>query len=104
MAGQVVMQGFVGFSIPLWLRRSLTMLPAFIVIWLGYDPTAVLVLSQVVLSFGIPFALVPLLLFTADRKIMGDLANNVWVNAVGWCIALLIIGLNGYLLVQTLLK
>lgn len=103
MAGQVVMQGFVGFTIPLWLRRSLTMFPAFVIILMGFDPTAVLVLSQVILSFGIPFALVPLLLFTANRTIMGNLANRPWVTSIGWCIALLIIGLNGYLLYQTLL-
>lgn len=101
MAGQVVMQGFVGFQIPLWVRRLITMLPAFGVIWLGLDPTSTLVLSQVVLSFGIPFALVPLLVFTAKREVMGDLVNNRLVTAVGWLIAALIIGLNLYLLFQT---
>ncbi|MBF6595432.1 MAG: Nramp family divalent metal transporter [Thermaceae bacterium] len=101
MAGQVVMQGFVGFQIPLWIRRLITMLPAFGVIWLGLDPTSTLVLSQVVLSFGIPFALVPLLIFTAKREVMGDLVNNRLITAVGWLIAALIIGLNLYLLFQT---
>lgn len=98
MAGQVIMQGFVHFSIPLWLRRTLTMLPAFIVILLGLDPTATLVLSQVVLSFGVPFALVPLLLFTARRDIMGPLVSSRPLNIAGWLIAALIIGLNVYLL------
>ena len=64
MSGQVIMQGFVGFRIPLWLRRSITMVPAFAVILAGLNPTSTLVLSQVVLSFGIPFALIPLLMFT----------------------------------------
>lgn len=101
MAGQVVMQGFVGFRIPLWLRRLITMLPAFAVVLAGFDPTSVLVLSQVVLSFGIPFALVPLLLFTANRRIMGELVNSRLVSTLGWLIALLIIGLNVYLLYST---
>ena len=101
MAGQVVMQGFVGFQIPLWLRRLITMLPAFVVIWLGLDPTRVLVLSQVVLSFGIPFALVPLLIFTGSKRLMGELANSRLTVLAGWLIAALIIGLNLYLLFQT---
>jgi len=103
MSGQVIMQSFVGFQIPLWLRRLITMLPAFVVILLGLNPTNVLVLSQVVLSFGIPFALIPLLLFTANRRIMGELANSKLVTYTGWVIATLIIGLNLYLLYQTLL-
>lgn len=98
MAGQVIMQGFVNFTIPIWLRRTLTMLPAFIVILWGLDPTKVLVLSQVVLSFGVPFALVPLLLFTARRDIMGVLVSRPALTVIGWLIALLIIGLNFYLL------
>lgn len=98
MAGDIIMQGFVGFSIPLWLRRALTMLPAFIVIWLGLDPTKTLVLSQVVLSFGVPFALVPLLLFTARRDIMGVLVSKTYTTVAGWAIASLIIALNIYLL------
>lgn len=103
MSGQVIMQSFVEFQIPLWLRRLITMLPAFVVILLGLNPTNVLVLSQVVLSFGIPFALIPLLLFTANRRIMGELANSKLVTYTGWVIATLIIGLNLYLLYQTLL-
>lgn len=103
MSGQVIMQGFVGFQIPLMLRRLLTMIPAFIVILLGFNPTEVLVLSQVVLSFGIPFALVPLLLFTANRRIMGELVNSRLVTTLGWLIAAVIIGLNFYLLYSTFL-
>nr|WP_235514268.1 Nramp family divalent metal transporter [Deinococcus sp. Leaf326] len=98
MAGQVIMQGFVGFSIPLWIRRTLTMLPAFIVILLGLDPTATLILSQVILSFGVPFALVPLLLFTARRDVMGALVSRPIITALGWLFASVIIGLNLYLL------
>lgn len=101
MSGQVIMQGFVGFTIPLWLRRLITMLPALAVIWIGYDPTAALLLSQVVLSFGIPFALVPLLVFTAKREVMGELVNSRLVTGLGWLIAMLIIALNLYLLFQT---
>jgi manganese transport protein len=101
MAGQVVMQGLIRFSIPIWLRRTITMLPAFAVILLGFNPTETLILSQVVLSFGIPFALVPLLIFTANRNLMGVLTSSKVVQVIGWMIAALIIGLNGYLLVQT---
>lgn len=98
MAGQVIMQGFVNFRIPLWLRRTVTMLPAFAVILAGMDPTATLVLSQVILSFGVPFALIPLLLFTARRDVMGVLTSRPLVTTLGWLCATLIIGLNGYLL------
>ncbi len=98
MAGQVVMQGFVRFSISIWLRRVLTMLPAFAVILMGLDATRVLVLSQVVLSFGIPFAVVPLLVFSARRDLMGVLVSARWVMVLGWLIAAVIIGLNMYLL------
>ena len=101
MSGQVIMQGFIGFRIPLWLRRTITMVPAFGVILLGLNPTSTLVLSQVVLSFGIPFALIPLLMFTANRDIMGEFVNHKLTTLIGWGIALLIIGLNVYLLLGT---
>ena len=101
MAGQVVMQGLIRYSIPIWLRRTITMLPAFAVILAGLSPTNTIVLSQVVLSFGIPFALVPLLIFTARRDLMGVLTSSRAVQTLGWSIAALIIGLNGYLLYQT---
>ncbi len=101
MSGQVIMQGFIGFRIPLWIRRAITMVPAFAVILAGLDPTATLVLSQVVLSFGIPFALIPLLMFTANRTIMGEFVNNALTTVIGWGIALLIIFLNFYLLAVT---
>lgn len=102
LSGQVIMQGFVNFRIPIWIRRAVTMLPAFVVILAGADPTQALVLSQVVLSFGIPFALIPLLRFTANTKIMGEHANTPWVRVTGWLIAAVIIGLNFSLLGQTI--
>jgi manganese transport protein len=68
LAGQVVMQGFIRFHIPLWFRRAVTMLPSFIVILMGLDPTRILVMSQVLLSFGIALALVPLLIFTSNAR------------------------------------
>lgn len=103
MSGQVIMQGFVDFRIPLQVRRAVTMVPAFLVILAGWDPTEALVLSQVVLSFGIPFALIPLIRSTGDRKLMGEHTNSFGVQAVGWGIALAIVALNLYLLAQTVL-
>lgn len=100
LSGQVIMQGFVRFRIPIALRRIITMIPAFAVILAGADPTEALVLSQVVLSFGIPFALIPLLSSTASPAIMGEHANAAWVQTSGWVIAAVIVGLNGYLLAQ----
>jgi len=102
-AGQVVMQGFVRRQIPLWLRRTITMIPAFVVVALGVDPSRTLVISQVVLSFGIPFALVPLVWFTSRRDLMGPLVNNRFTTAGAWAIAALIVGLNLFLLGQVFL-
>jgi manganese transport protein len=101
LAGQVVMQGFIRRRIPVTVRRLITMLPAFIVIALGVDPSRTLVLSQVVLSFGIPFALVPLVVFTAKRRIMGPLVNRRITTVAASLIAAVIIGLNIFLLLQT---
>jgi manganese transport protein len=100
-AGQVVMQGFIRRAIPLFLRRALTMAPALVVLGLGLDPTSTLVISQVVLSFGIPFALVPTILLTRRRDLMGDLVNRPLTTAVASVVAALIIGLNGFLLYGT---
>ena len=102
LAGQVVMQGFIRFHIPLWFRRLITMLPSFVVILMGLDPTRILVMSQVLLSFGIALALVPLLIFTSSNALMGDLVNSRWVKSTGWVIVLLVVALNGWLLVGTL--
>jgi len=101
MSGQVVMQGFIRRRIPLWVRRLVTMIPAFVVIGLGLDPSRTLVLSQVVLSFGIPFALIPLVMFTSRRDIMGVLVNRRLTVAAAWAIAGLISALNVFLLAQT---
>ena len=100
-AGQVVMQGFVRRTIPLALRRLVTMVPALLVLALGLDPTRALVLSQVVLSFGIPFALVPLIMLTSRRDVMGAFVNRRATTVVAWGIAGLIVALNAFLLVQT---
>jgi manganese transport protein len=99
-AGQVVMQGFIDKRIPVYLRRGLTMLPALIVLGLGLPATGSLVVSQVVLSFGIPFALVPLVLLTRRADVMGSLVNRRRTTAAAAGIAGLIIVLNGYLLVS----
>ena len=98
LAGQVVMQGFIRRRIPLALRRIVTMLPAFVVIALGADPSHTLVLSQVALSFGIPFALVPLVWFTSRRRLMGVLTNARPTTAAAALVAGLIIALNVFLL------
>ena len=103
LAGQVVMQGFIRFHIPLWVRRTVTMMPSFIVILMGLDPTRILVMSQVLLSFGIALALVPLLIFTSNSQLMGDLVNTRWVKQVGWVIVVLVVTLNIWLLVGTAL-
>ena len=97
-AGQVVMQGFIQRTIPISWRRLLTMAPALVVLGLGLDPSYALVLSQVVLSFGIPFALIPLLLLTAREDVMGSFVNRRLTSMTGGFAALLIIGLNCVLL------
>jgi len=101
LAGQVVMQGFINRMIPLVVRRLVTMLPALVVILLEFDPTMALVYSQVVLSFGIPFALVPLIMLTRRRDIMGALVNRQITTVVASMVAAVIIALNGFLLFQT---
>jgi manganese transport protein len=100
MAGQVVMQGFIRRRIPIFLRRAITLTPALIVLGIGLDPTDALVGSQVVLSFGIPFALVPLLMLAAKRDVMGELVNPRWLTAVAGVLAAMIIALNVFLLQQ----
>jgi manganese transport protein len=100
MSGQVVMQGFVRRRISVFVRRIITMVPAFVAIGLGVDPSRTLVISQVVLSFGIPFALVPLVLFTSRRAIMGGLVNHRATTVVACGVATIIITLNVFLLAQ----
>jgi manganese transport protein len=99
-AGQVVLQGYLDRSIPLTLRRLITMVPGMLVVLLGVDPSRALVISQVVLSFGIPFALVPLILLTARRSLMGEHTNSRAFTALVSAIAAVVIGLNGFLLWQ----
>ncbi len=103
MSGQVIMQGFLERHIPVWLRRVVTILPSLVVIFLGFDPTRTLVISQVVLSFGLPFAVIPLVLFSRRRELMGELVNHRLTTIASWAVAALIVALNLYLLHQTLL-
>jgi manganese transport protein len=104
MAGQIIMQGFVHRKIPVWLRRGATMLPAFIVIAMRLDPTDTLVLSQVLLSFGLPFAIIPLVVYTSRKDIMGVLVNRRSTTIAASGVAALIVALNLFLLYQTLFK
>ena len=101
MAGQVIMQGFLQWHVPVWIRRIATMLPALIVILIGLDPTRTLVISQVVLSFGLPFAVIPLIIFTSRRKVMKTLVNLKITTIVASLMAALVVFLNVYLIVQT---
>jgi manganese transport protein len=103
LAGQVVMQGFVERQIPVRVRRLVTMIPAFVVVAIGVDPSRTLVLSQVVLSFGIPFALIPLVRFTSRSDLMGPLVNRRATTVAATVIAALIVSLNVFLLWATFL-
>ncbi len=100
MAGQVIMAGFLHRQIPSWIRRLVTVFPPMIIIFLGLDPTRTLVISQVVLSFGLPFAIIPLILFTRRRDIMGPLVNGRVTTYLITFVAALIIALNLFLLYQ----
>lgn len=102
MAGQVIMQGFLHRHIPPWLRRLVTMLPSLIVIAIGLDPTRTLVISQVVLSFGLPFAIIPLIQFTRRKDLMGVLVNRRLTTIAASLAAALIVALNILLLYQAL--
>jgi manganese transport protein len=103
MAGQVIMQGFLHREIPVWIRRLTTMVPSLIVIMIGLDPTRTLVISQVVLSFGLPFAIIPLIIFTSRRKIMKVLVNHKLTTIMAIIVAGIVVLLNIYLLIQTFL-
>jgi manganese transport protein len=102
MAGQMIMQGFVGFRIPLWLRRLVTMVPAFIVIALGVEPTKALVISQVVLSIALPLPMISLIIFTSRTDVMGIFANRAVTRALAIIATALVLGLNGVLIYQSL--
>jgi manganese transport protein len=101
LSGQVVMQGFIHRQIPVTVRRLVTMIPAFVVIAIGVDPSRTLVLSQVALSFGIPFALIPLVIFTARSDVMGQLVNRRSTTVAAIAVTTLIVALNIFLLLQT---
>jgi manganese transport protein len=103
LAGQIVMQGFIRRQIPIFVRRAVTMAPALIVLAIGVNPSTALVLSQVALSFGIPFALVPLALFCRDRSLMGSLVNHRLTNVALASVTALIVSLNVFLLYRTIL-
>lgn len=101
MAGQMIMQGFVGFRIPIWARRLVTMAPAFVVVAIGVNPTQALVYSQVVLSFALPLPLAALVLFTRNRAIMGEFANDGLTDVIAISGTIIILCLNVVLLLQT---
>ena len=101
-AGSVIMQGLLRVRVNLLVRRVVTLIPALIVLAVGANPTTVLVLSQVVLSFGLPFVLVPLLRLTSDRSLMGDDANRPVLQVLGWVITTAIVLLNAVLIIGVL--
>lgn len=110
LAGQIVMEGFLHIRLPAWLRRLVTrllaLIPALItIVWFGDDSTGwLLVLSQVVLSLQLSFAVIPLVIFTSDPKRMGPFVNPKWLSMLSWTVGIAIAALNGWLLVQTFIK
>jgi len=102
LAGQMIMQGFVGFRIPLWLRRLVTMLPAFAVIALGANPTRALVISQVVLSIALPLPMISLIIFTSRADVMGAFANRRLTRVIAISATALVLALNAVLIYQSL--
>lgn len=103
MAGQVIMKGFLNLEIPVWIRRLVTMVPSMIVIAIGLDPSRTLVISQVLLSFGLPFAIIPLVSFTGQKKIMGVLTNSRIISILAYVIAGVVVVLDVFLLYSTLI-
>jgi manganese transport protein len=101
LAGQMIMQGFVGFRIPIWLRRLVTMIPAFIIVGLGADGTSALVLSQVVLSITLPLPMIALVIFTSRRDIMGDFVNPRPTAAVAIIATAIVLSLNAIMILQS---
>jgi manganese transport protein len=102
LAGQMIMQGFVGFRIPIWVRRLVTMLPAFVVVGLGANATHALVISQVVLSIALPLPMIALIMFTRRMDIMGPFANSKLTNFLAIAGTVGVLLLNALLIVQTL--
>jgi manganese transport protein len=102
MAGQMIMQGFVGFRIPVWVRRLVTMIPAFVVVGMGVNATYALVLSQVMLSIALPLPMIALLMFTRRRAVMGEFVNGRVTHAAAIIGAAVVLALNGFLIWQVL--
>jgi manganese transport protein len=100
MAGQMIMQGFVNFRIPVWVRRLVTMIPAFVVVAMGVNATRALVLSQVLLSIALPLPMIALLMFTRRKDVMGEFVNGRVTNAAAVIGAAVVLGLNGFLIWQ----
>ena len=106
MAGQIVMEGFLHLRVKPWLRRLLTRLVAIVpalltIIFFGEgSTTSMLILSQVILSLQLSFAVIPLIMFTSDRKLMGEFVNPTWLKVLAYAVATIIVGLNGWLLIQ----
>ncbi|WP_425589803.1 Nramp family divalent metal transporter [Fictibacillus fluitans] len=101
MAGQYILEGFLNIKIPIWVRRVVTMIPALIIIGMGINTWKALVVSQVILSMQLPFTIIPLIMFTRNKKIMGSYANKRWTNILLILVAAVIIILNGLLIYQT---
>ena len=100
MAGQVIIEGFLDIKFPIFLRRAITVIPAIVIIATGLDPLRILVLSQVVLSFALPFALIPLLLLTSRVNVMHSFASARLTRIMGWITVAVILTLNAILLSQ----
>jgi manganese transport protein len=103
LAGQVVMQGYIRRQIPLFLRRIITMAPSIVILAIGVNPSSALIVSQIALSFGIPFALIPLVIFCRNRELMGDLVNRRGTNMAAYLVVGVIVALNLFLIYQTVL-
>jgi manganese transport protein len=103
MAGQMIMQGFVGFRIPIWVRRLVTMVPAFVVVGMGANATQALVLSQVLLSLALPLPMIALLMFTRRKDIMGEFANGRGTQATAVVATAVVLGLNAFLIIETVM-
>ena len=101
MAGQMIMQGFIGVRIPLWVRRLVTMIPAFVVVALGVNATSALVISQVVLSLALPLPMIALLIFTGRRDVMGVFTNSRFITALAIAGAAIVLALNLVLIAET---
>jgi manganese transport protein len=102
MAGENMMKGFIGLDIPINVRRIITMIPAMILLWIGFNPMKILILSQVTLSFALPAAIIPLLVITSRKSVMGEMANKKLTNIIGTIIVTLIVSLNAVLIYLTL--